>query len=110
MPGLNSAMYAINSWTSVSADLVEMVKEFVKAAIRTDPRDLLQWLSTTSIVFLVDQKTFSLLLTPHSLLYLCCKSSFISNLMAFLCPSPPLHYYVATHCEAAASSRRQPED
>ena len=43
MPSLNSAIYQINSWTTVSSDLVDTVKDFVKAAIRTNPRDLLEW-------------------------------------------------------------------
>ena len=43
MPGLNSAVYQITSWADLSPQLPGILKDYVKAAIRTDPVDLLQW-------------------------------------------------------------------
>merc|ERR1712071_622968 len=43
MPGLNSAVYQITSWANLSPQLPCILKDYVKAAIRTDPADLLQW-------------------------------------------------------------------
>lgn len=43
MPGLNGAAYQIGNWTNLKPELPGILKEYAKAAIRTDPRDLLQW-------------------------------------------------------------------
>ena len=43
MPGLNGAAYQINSWTNLHPELPGMLRDFAKAAIRTDPIDLLKW-------------------------------------------------------------------
>lgn len=43
MPGLNSAIYQIGNWTNLKPEVPGMLKDYAKAAIRTDPRDLLQW-------------------------------------------------------------------
>ncbi|XP_057366446.1 ropporin-1-like protein [Daphnia carinata] len=43
MPGLNGAAYQIGNWTNFKPELPGILKEYAKAAIRTDPRDLLQW-------------------------------------------------------------------
>lgn len=43
MPGLNSAVYQITSWANLSPQLPNILKDYAKAAIRTDPVDLLQW-------------------------------------------------------------------
>ena len=43
MPGLNSAVYQISSVAGLPSVLPQMLKEFAKAAIRTQPHDLLVW-------------------------------------------------------------------
>lgn len=43
MPGLNGAVYQIGNWTNLKPEVPGILKEYAKAAIRTDPRDLLQW-------------------------------------------------------------------
>jgi len=43
MPGLNKAAYEISGWTNLHPELPGILKDFAKAAIRTDPIDLLQW-------------------------------------------------------------------
>ena len=43
MPGINGAIYQIGNWTNLKPEVPGILKEYAKAAIRTDPRDLLQW-------------------------------------------------------------------
>nr|CAH0100808.1 unnamed protein product [Daphnia galeata] len=53
MPGLNGIAYQIGNWTNLKPELPGILKEFAKAAIRTDPNDIIQWQSNkkkTSVV------------------------------------------------------------
>jgi hypothetical protein len=43
MPGLNGVAYQIGNWTNLKPELPGILKEFAKAAIRTDPNDIVQW-------------------------------------------------------------------
>ena len=43
MPGLNGAVYQISSLVDLPPTLPQILKEFAKAAIRTQPSDLLVW-------------------------------------------------------------------
>jgi hypothetical protein len=43
MPGLNGIAYQIGNWTNLKPELPGILKEFAKAAIRTDPNDIIQW-------------------------------------------------------------------
>lgn len=43
MPGLNGVAYQIGNWTNLRPELPGILKEFAKAAIRTDPNDIVQW-------------------------------------------------------------------
>lgn len=43
MPGLNGAIYQIGNWTHLKPEMPGILKDYAKSAIRTDPRDLLQW-------------------------------------------------------------------
>lgn len=43
MPGLNGAIHQLSNWTQLNPNLLGIYKEYVKAAIRTNPHDLLLW-------------------------------------------------------------------
>ncbi len=54
MPGINGAIYQIANWTNFKPELPGILKEYAKAAIRTDPRDLLQWQVVVVVVVVVE--------------------------------------------------------
>ena len=76
MPGINGAIYQIGNWTNLKPEVPGILKEYAKAAIRTDPRDLLQWQVERDTHTSVDcrpvpfiRKSFSST-PPHSKLYI----------------------------------------
>ena len=65
MPGLNGVAYQIGNWTTLKPELPGILKEFAKAAIRTNPNDIIQW-QVAEIKF----KDFEIQNTEHYIFFL----------------------------------------